>query len=174
MFVTTLAGLASAQDVDWRRLVPQIREVLNRSVPGERIEETYKIQIYGTGDVTGDGIPEAIVYLGTGGASTDEVMLMRLEGGSPAVARFRQKDGSLQTPTFLRGASVTHSDDFRLVPKNRAVYSVSMKSDSEGYLANCTVTAYRWNASTKTFDWSRTLTTRIRKEACPKVGSPMP
>src|SRR5579872_6293247 len=73
VIVPVLIQLASAADFDWKSLIPQIRKVLNQTFPGEGIEEHYNIAIYGTGDVTGDGIPEAIVYVGTGGASTDEV-----------------------------------------------------------------------------------------------------
>jgi len=174
VIVPVLIQLASAADFDWKSLIPQIRKVLNQTFPGEGIEEHYNIAIYGTGDVTGDGIPEAIVYVGTGGASTDEVVLMRLESGSPVVAKFRGKNGTIQTPTFLRGASVTHSDDFELVPEKHAVYSMSSMTDSEGRLAKCGVIAYRWNPSSKTYDWNKVLSAQLKQKVCPKVGSPGP
>jgi hypothetical protein len=168
-----LIGSLSADTIEWKSLIPQIRKALNDTFAGQGIEENYHIQIYGTGDITGDGVQEAIVYLGTGGASTDEVTLMRIENGSPVVAKFR-KNGAAQTHIFLRGASVTHSDDFRLVPEEHAVYSMSSMTDSEGRLARCSVTAYRWSPLTKTFDWNVQLSKQIGRNACPKLGSPGP
>jgi hypothetical protein len=105
------------------------------------------------------------VYLGTGGASTDEVVLMRMENGSPVVVKFREKNGAIQTHTFLRGASVTHSDDFELLSEKHAVYSMSSMTDGEGRLAKCSVTAYRWNASTKTLNWNEALSAQVKQKA---------
>jgi len=161
----------AAERFDWKSAIPRIRQVLNQTFPGGRVEENYPIQIRDEGDVIGDGTGEAIVWLGTGGASTDEVALMRIENGSPVVVRFKEKNGAVQASTFLRGASVMHSDDFKLVPDKHAVYSVSTRNDSEGNLAECAVTAYQWNKSTKTFDWSRSLTSQFRRQVCPKLGT---
>jgi hypothetical protein len=149
-------------------MVPRIRKALQQTFPGVRFEEVYPISIMDQADVTGDGIDEAVVYLGQGGASTDEVMLMRIANGAPIFATFKEKNGKIRIPTFLRGASVMHSDDFKLVPEKHAVYSVSSRNNSEGEPAECAVAAYQWNASTKTFDWSRSLTTQIKKTVCAK------
>lgn len=165
---------ASAGTIDWKSLIPKIRKVLNQTFPGEGVEEHYNIAIYGTGDVTGDGVPDAIVYIGTGGASTDEVVLMRIEGGAPVLAKFGERNGTIDTPTFLRGASVTHSDDFELLPEKHAVYSMSSMTDSEGRLAKCSVAAYRWNVSTETFNWNKVLSAQVKQKVCSKIGSPGP
>jgi hypothetical protein len=47
-------------------MIPNIRSVLVREFPKEKVGEHYQIRIERKGDVTGDGVPEALVYLGTG------------------------------------------------------------------------------------------------------------
>ena len=162
---------AAANSIDWKSLIPKIREVLKQTFPEERIEEHYALGILAQTDITGDGLPEAVVYLGTGGASTDEVTLMRIENDSPVVQRFKEKNGAVGTHIFLRGASAMHSDDFKFIPEKQAVYSFSSRNDSEGRLADCRVTAYKWNTSTKTFDWSHLLSSQIKRKVCQKIGT---
>lgn len=83
------------ESVNWEDTIPRLRPVLKRAFPRERIEEHYPIRIVQTADITGDGIPEALVYLGTGGAATDEVTVMRMQGDRPVVALFRRADGKV-------------------------------------------------------------------------------
>lgn len=57
-------------------MIPAIHELL-KSRPGNH-EERYPISIRKTADVTGDGVPEALVYLGEGGAYTDYLAVLRV------------------------------------------------------------------------------------------------
>jgi 5,10-methylenetetrahydrofolate reductase len=65
-------------------MIPAIRDVLKND-PGSQgsVEEHYAVGIRKVADITGDGLTEALVYLGTGGASTDALTLMRIENDKP-------------------------------------------------------------------------------------------
>jgi hypothetical protein len=70
-----VAALAyqTAKPVDWQ-MIPIIRSALKNDPEFRGTEQPYySIGIRRTADITGDGVPEALVYLGTGGASTDEM-----------------------------------------------------------------------------------------------------
>src|SRR5882724_10007148 len=95
-----------AKPVDWQAMIPSIRSVLKIDPDFRDMEQRYSIAMRRTADITGDGVPEALVYLGTGGASTDENTVMRIENGEPVVARFRRRDGKISSMVFLQGASV--------------------------------------------------------------------
>jgi hypothetical protein len=71
-----VAALAyqTAKPVDWQAMIPIIRSALKNDPEFRGTEQPYySIGIRRTADITGDGVPEALVYLGTGGASTDEM-----------------------------------------------------------------------------------------------------
>lgn len=61
--------------------MPKARPVLQMQF-GEQVGEHYDIGILRPehiADVTGDGVPEALVWLATGGASTSTLALMQIE-----------------------------------------------------------------------------------------------
>jgi len=156
---------------DWQTLIPAIREVL-KEVQG--VEEHYSIGIRQIADLTGDGVPEALVYLGVGGASTDEMMLMRIVDGKPVLAIFRQRSGKVSSMTFLRGASVMHTDTVELLPKEHAVHSVhysfgGLNPDGVQKVHECGGEAYQWNPHTQTFEYNRRLSNRLTQDYCRKV-----
>lgn len=109
-------------------MIPAVRQVLKAEsarnpVEFGGIERSSSIAVSNTADVTGDGVPEALVYLGTGGASTGEMTVMRIEDHRPVLAEFKRKNGKVSPAVFLKGASVTHSNAVFLLPKQHAVYS---------------------------------------------------
>ena len=57
--------------VDWHTLIPSMRTVLKQEFPKVPIGVDREIAIFQTADITGGGVPEAVVGLGTGGASSD-------------------------------------------------------------------------------------------------------
>ncbi|HEX3354178.1 MAG TPA: hypothetical protein VHS34_15265 [Terriglobales bacterium] len=147
-------------------LIADIRIALKQAFPGEGVEEHYKIRITETADITGDGVPEALVYLGTGGAYTDELTLMRVKNGKPVVARFKQKKGGVSPLIFLSGSSVRHQESVKMLPDRRAIYSMSSETDDSGRKAKCGVVAYEWTAETQTFDWNRSLSGQLTESNC--------
>lgn len=115
-------------------------------------------------------MPEAIVGLGTGGASTEEVTVMRIENGEPVLAIFRNRDGRLSPRDFAIGASVMHTDNLELLPQDRAVYATHYNyNSSDGKLHECGGEAYRWNAHSKTFDYNSSMTRKLTKRTCREV-----
>jgi hypothetical protein len=108
----------------------------------------------------------ALVATGQGGAYTDEIVALRLERGVPVVARFRDAHRKPVPNAFLRGASVMHSKNVKLMPENRAVVDCSAESDSDGKPATCDAKAYVWNSRAKTFDLNRVLSKTISVEYC--------
>ena len=133
----------TAKPVDWQAMIPIIRSVLKneaiRNPEFRGIEQPYySIGIRRTADITGEGVTEALVYLGTGGASTDAMTVMRIENGEPVVARFRGRDGKVSSMVFLEGASVMHTDGVELLPEQHAVYSLHYNYGSNGKRRECT------------------------------------
>jgi len=117
-------------------------------------------------DITGDGVPEALVYTGDGGASTDFLVLMRIEGGKPVLARFKDAKGKRFDPGFLEGASVTHGIHGNAPDENAIYLGSHFINDTGTGFSRCSVRAYRWNAETKTFDWNRNLSTQLTRSFC--------
>jgi hypothetical protein len=143
-----VAALAhqTARPVDWQAMISIIRSVLKNDPEFRGIEQPYySIGIKRTADITGKGVTEALVYLGTGGASTDAMTVMRIENGEPVVARFRGRDGKVSSMVFLEGASVMHPDGVEMLPEQHAVYSLHYNYGSNGKLRECTGEAYQWN-----------------------------
>jgi hypothetical protein len=73
------SGESNISPVDWNSMMPAVRSVLEKQFPREA-EREYPVGIPSPAhiaDITGDGITEALVWLGTGGASTSELVLMR-------------------------------------------------------------------------------------------------
>jgi len=163
----------------WQPLVGNLPSALKQSFPDCCVEPTYSptwngyypVRIGETADVTGDGVPEAVVYLGQGGASTDYVTIMRIERGEAVVAAFKEADGKVGPKMLLQGASVTHGDSTGMLPREQAVYWMSTTTDGDGMADKCTVSAYRWNAQQRMFVWNGPLSKRIATTHCPKKGT---
>lgn len=164
----------------WQALVPSLPSVLKESFPDCCVEPTYSpdwnghypVRIVQTGDVTGDGVPEAVVYLGQGGASTDYITIMRIERGAAAVMLFKEASGRVGPKMLLQGGGAMHGDSTRMVPDEQAVYWMSTSNDAHGVADKCTVNAYRWNAQQQIFVWNKLLREQIAKAHCPKKGTP--
>jgi len=155
----------------WQALVPSIPSVLKQAFPNERIEENYQVRIVETADITGDDIPEALVYLGEGGAYTDYVTVMRIEEGKAVVALFKEDHGKVSTRIFLQGASVRRGESVHMLPDKKAVYSMSASTDDYGREDTCGVGAYQWDAQRRIFVWNKLLSKQITKIECPKKGT---
>ena len=158
---------------DWQAMTPVIREALKResgrNPEFRRVEENHPIQIGRTADVTGEGALEALVYLGTGGASTDELTVMRIEHDKPVLALFRGRDGKVSSMVFAEGASVMHTDGVDLLPPEHSVFSVHYDYSGNGKLHQCDGAAYTWNSHAKTFDYNLRLTKKITQTSCRQV-----
>jgi hypothetical protein len=162
----------NTKQIDWETMMPAVRSVLEKQFPAEHVGKPYPVGILRPGhiaDVTGDGIPEALVFLGTGGASTSALALMRIKDDKPIVALSKDRQGKTEPMVFLEGASVTHSDTVDLLPKVRSVSHLHFQYTGDGRLETCEGEVYRWNPHTETFDYDSRRSKRLTQESCRKV-----
>ena len=151
----------------WRTLTPGIQAALEQGMGSKYCpNERYGIDVVQTADVTGDGVPEALVQYCHMGAYTSDVALMRLESDKPVLARFRGKDGKPVSPGFLQGASVKNGEGAKLLPEQHAVYAIHWNMNDSGRLQTCRVEAYVWVAQSGTFDWNGRLSKETARRAC--------
>jgi len=160
---------AVAETVNWESLLPSIRPILAGAFSDVPLEESAPLSISQTDDITGDGVPEALVNLGTGGAHTQYLALMRIEDGQPVVVSFTQQSGSVAPALFLSGASVMNGDEVGLLSDKQAIYSGYWSRDgATGSVSECSVAVFQWQAETKTFDFNGSLGDEIRPGFCQK------
>lgn len=152
----------------WRALIPSIEGLLREKGYEHECGGNYKLRasIVDAANLTGDGPSIALVDYCPGGAYTDWIVVMQLEEGRPAPARFRKANGELTVVGFAQGASVMHGMNVKLVPELSAVYGVQWDNDETLRLKRCIVDAYVWNAKTKTFDWDKKLSRQAKRSYC--------
>jgi len=159
------ATLQNAQ-INWESLILKIRTVLTPTFLGVKVEEFRPLNIYKESDITGDGVFEALVDLGTGGAYTDNLTLFRMENGNPVVAQFKGQDGKISPLIFINGASVRNGASTDFLPSDNAIYSVIWTTDDSGKINNCETMAYQWNYQEKTFNYSSAISDKVKADFC--------
>jgi len=164
-------AVSGARTVDWDALKPQIQTAL-----GKDWQECYpdhrRISIVDTSDLTGDGIPAALVDYCQMGAYTDTLTLILLENGKPVAARFRDEHGNAVDPEFLEGASVINGEATILLPLEHAIARISYQmnaNDSDCWVEKCEGKAYVLNASSKTFDFEPEVSSPLIQSECRKI-----
>jgi hypothetical protein len=172
MVAATRTGVAAPTNqpdtpamIQWKALIPSIEEILNHTDFKCPIERRH-IDILDASDFRGGGTSAALVDHCPGGAYTDWIVVMRLEGGLPVLARFRDAKGKVIEREFAQGASVMHAIDVKLMPDDGAIYDETSDNDGTGRIVQCSVNAYVWKATTKTFDWDAQLTKKATQEYC--------
>jgi hypothetical protein len=153
--------------VDWTTVLPAVQSVVRHVFPMESANAHYPPSISVTADLTGNGGSVALVNLGSGGY-TDDLTVMRLEGGAPVAARFRGKDDKITPMVFMSGLSDNKGTAVELMPKDHAVFSGHW-TVSGVKLKNCKGEAYQWDATAKNFKLDKKLSKSMTKEFCPKV-----
>jgi hypothetical protein len=158
---------SAPKSVDWESLIPIMQAIFNRGLSPEEIKARHAVRVVEEADITGDGVPEALVTTGDAGASTDILALMRIEDGKPVRARFRNLEGKTVDLEFLQGASVMHGNSVELLSDEKAIYQGGYFMDETATrFSGCGAAAYRWHAETKTFDLDATLSKQITKTYC--------
>jgi len=157
---------------DWKSLLQTIETLIGSTFLDVRVGRE-PMSIWQTDDITGDGIPEAIVYLGEGGAYNSYLILIRIENDKPVIAQFKQKDGKISPLLFLAGGSVMNGEGVMMLSDKNAIYfghwSKAVSGEPYGKLSNCSVEAYKWNLQTKMFDFNQSLSNEIRSNYCQKT-----
>lgn len=163
---------ATVRIIDWNSLIPSMRTVLKQAFPNEGIEDMHSIGVYKKVDITSDGISEALVNLGTGGATTGFLTLMRIENNKPVVALFKQKDGKVSHLIFSAGSggSGRYGSTVEMLENKNAVYSAGYSKYGES-TDSCLVEAYKWNSQTKIFEYNANLSNEIQQTYCQTAGT---
>jgi hypothetical protein len=155
-----------SQTINWQDYIPAIKEAVKSAFPENKIEGTRPVEEYKEEDLTSDGIPESLIYTGTGGAYTDELVLVMIENGKPVLPKFKTQDGQVLVPIFLSGSSVRHGEIVDIVPEDSVVYSVSWSMDEMGKLETCDPEVYLWNKNTKQFEYDQILSDGSKSTLC--------
>ncbi len=156
---------ASPKAVDLKSLLPGIQIALKKALPSYQPSTTNPISINGEVYITGDGVPEAVVDLGSG-ATTDSFTLVRIKNNKPVVSLFKQKDGKVSTLVFTDGAGGAgrYASKFEIL-KNNAIYSASYYIYLEGS-DYCRAEMYQWNSHTKIFEYNTGLSNKAQQDFC--------
>jgi len=148
----------------------ELTSTLERAFPNmTTIGERGEPFIAQTIDINGDFIPEALVDLQTGGAYTEDYAICQLENGKFNVANFKDKNALFSQMFFSKGASVQHEVKLSFADDgkgNYAIYQYTIdKSASDPAVTDkVSVEAYRWNETTKTYEYSDALSLAFAKE----------
>lgn len=158
-----------ASSVDWEKELPAVKSALISAFPDITIEEVTTISIYEQADLTNDGLREALVTMGTGGAYTDFLTLVTKKENTIQAARFTDANGKISPLTFLAGSSVLNGSDVAMWPAQNAIYQGSWSFDEKGVFTHCEVQAYQWEEESGTFAFRTSLSDELETDFCSKL-----
>src|SRR5664280_2589741 len=148
----------------------ELTSTLKRTFPSmTTIGERGELFIAQTIDINGDSVPEALVDLQTGGAYTEDYAICELENGKLYVANFRDKNILFSQKFFSKGASVQHEVKLSFANDGKGnyviyQYTIDKSSSDPAVIDNISVEAYRWNMSTKLYEYNEELSLAFQKE----------
>jgi hypothetical protein len=154
----------------WQALAPEIEKALRPRQ--EDCGGNYGIHagIFDAAKFPDNGPEVALVDACPLGAYTDLVLAMQLDNGKPVLSKTQQKNGTRGVGLeFASGSSVMNTADVRLVPEDKAIYSIDYSTDGCTHLMRCRVDAYAWNAETGTFRSDAALTRKATQGYCRSV-----
>lgn len=153
--------------VDWNSPSLAIADALKRAFPETDVGSRGLVSIEEKVDLTGDGILEAFVDMGTGGASVEYISLLRMENGAAVVARAKDIDGVIAPLQLFQGAAVLHSSDIGTVPKEGIVYQREFSySPEDGTVSSCAIQAYAWNPESSLFAYDPDASLYLQAQGC--------
>lgn len=168
------------QDVAlWKTLQPRIEAELARHQMVCDPASNWKVRVADVVDLTGDGVPEAVVNWCNGGAYTDSLILMRLEKGRPVLARSRIADGNYSFIELAYGSSAMHSVSYEFHPERHAIYLIQYEfkgfdQNNRAFGQAADVDVCVWNPKTKTFNLNKKLSkleSEARSDEKPKLAT---
>src|SRR5450830_1864702 len=148
----------------------ELTSTLERTFPNmTTIGERGEPFIAQTIDINGDSVPEALVDLQTGGAYTEDYAICERENGKLYVANFRDKYMLFSQKFFSKGASVQHEVklSFASDGKGNGViyqYTIDKSPSDPAVIDKISVEAYRWNMSTRLYEYNEELSLAFQKE----------
>jgi len=155
---------------NWGSLTPDIKIALEKALP-EKTFRDENVRVITEEDVTDDGSPEALVNIGCG-ATTCELVLMRIENNEPTVARFKLKEGEISYLVLTSGigGAGRYGSDTKLIGDKNAIYysGYSAYNESGDF---CGAQVYQWNPQTNIFEFNNSLSNEASKDYCSKICS---
>jgi len=148
----------------------ELSAMLKKTFPSmTTIGERGEPSIAQTIDINGDSIPEALVDLQTGGAYTEDYAICQLENGKLNVANFKDKNALFSQMFFGKGASVQHEVKLSFADDGKGnhviyQYTIDKSASDPAVIDNISVEAYRWNMSTRLYEYSEGLSLAFEKE----------
>lgn len=160
------------QDIDWKKYITAVRKTIGSTFMETRVAESEPVSIFKTKDITGDGISEALISLGSGGAYTEYFALMQWDKTQGVhLARFKQKEGTVGDVLFLEGASASHGMNVILDNEIKSIISSHWNIDPfnpDAY--ECEFEVYTWNPLTNLFEFNSEQSKLGQTGACSVPG----
>lgn len=167
---------------NWSENIKTVEKTIGSEFMDIKTKESGPMSIYGTAELTGDKTDEALIDLGSGGAYTEFITMMRInyankdgsltKNSKPVLAQFKQRDGSVGPLMFAVGASVSHGETVELVPATKSVYSGGFSLDPVNPDAiQCTLDVYVWNEKNATFEFNKAMSDSSLGSFCSKISS---
>ena len=148
----------------------ELTSTLERTFPNmTTIGDRGELFIAQTIDINGDSVPEALVDLQTGGAYTEDYAICERENGKLYVANFRDKYMLFSQKFFSKGASVQHEVKLSFANDGKGnyviyQYTIDKSSSDPAVIDKISVEAYRWNVSTRLYEYNEELSLAFQKE----------
>lgn len=167
LLASSTPSLAPTSSPAWNKVLPLLSAVIKPFAASEKMQvgRLFSPKIERLVDVTGDGVPEALVAIGDGGASDDFVMMLKLENGKPVAVPFSDEAMINQPRIFVEGGSVMHGNDIGFI-SGGIEYVGSWTRQDDGKISDCSAMAYVWNGSNGRMEKDATLSEEIKKEYC--------
>jgi hypothetical protein len=159
--------------VNWESLIPNIKIALQQAFPGKNFQdEDIRLGNNPNVDITGDGVPEALVTEVCGATGYCDLVLIRMENNQPVVARFKEKNGEITYGKLVNGSGGAgrYGAETKFIESKNAVYSARYYADNSNYDI-CEANAYQWNSQTKLFEFNISLSNEIGQDYCSKICS---
>src|SRR5450756_2540123 len=148
----------------------ELTSTLERTFPNmTTIGERGEPFIAQTIDINGDSVPEALVDLQTGGAYTEDYAICERENGKLYVANLRDKYMLFSQKFFSKGASVQHEVKLSFANDGKGnyviyQYTIDKSSSDPAVIDKISVEAYKWNMSTRLYEYNEELSLAFQKE----------
>jgi hypothetical protein len=162
------------QKLNQDQLIEKIKKELiqNRLIEEENLKN---LRVEKEIDLTGDGLPEILIDLGSGGAAIENYILLTLIDNQPQLLRFKKKSDEIDYLIFSQGTGGAgrYGLMIEFLPQENAIYQASysaynLESDY------CQVSYYKYNQKKKIFEYNLSLSNQYQRIYCQKICQNIP
>lgn len=154
----SLTSAPTSKSVDWESLFPDIQVAFLQASPNLQVEGL-RYSIFEEADITGDGIPEALVKT-TWPDNYSTLTLVKIKDGKPILPLFKDVEGITRNTSW--GTPISPNDILKMSPDKNALYSSAWVAGN-----TCWVQAFQWNAQTEIFEYNPDLSEEVGQDYCP-------